>query len=229
MTEINKKILLFCVFMAGFAFTANAQAEKKYIRHGNREYDRNLFSESEISYRKATDKNKESRDAWFNIGDALYKQKKYDEAGKQFLNSSDIIEDPEKKSASFYNLGNSLLMNSQIKESIEAYKESLRLNPDNNEAKFNLAYAQDLLQQQQQQQQQNNDEDKQDQNKDNSEQNGQNENNKNNNQQQNEQQAISKEDAERLLNALASDEKKVQEKVKLEKASREQVRTVKNW
>ncbi len=59
-----------------------------------------------------------------------------------------------KKSASLYNLGNSLLMANKVQESIDAYKGSLKLDPDNMEAKYNLAYAQDLLKEQQQQQQQ---------------------------------------------------------------------------
>ncbi len=62
----------------------------------------------------------------------------------------------QKKSTSLYNLGNSLLMANKVAESIDAYKASLKLDPDNMEAKYNLGYAQDLLKQQQQQQQQQN-------------------------------------------------------------------------
>ena len=154
-------------------------------------------------------------------------------------------DDKNKKSAGLYNLGNSLLKANKVKESIEAYKGSLKLSPDNNEAKYNLAYAQDLLKQQQEQQkQQQQNKDKQDQNKDNKkddkkkDQKDQNDKNKdqqkdqNNNQdqqQQQQQQGISKEDAQRLLNALANDEKNVQEKVKLAKAAKARVITVKNW
>ena len=68
-----------------YAHPLNAQTEKKYIRQGNRDYDKNKFSESEISYRKATDKNKTFPDAVFNTGDALYKQNKFEDAGKQFM------------------------------------------------------------------------------------------------------------------------------------------------
>ena len=106
---------------------SNAQADKKYIRQGNREYEKNKFSESEISYRKAIDKNKQSPDAVFNIGDALYKQNKFEEAGKQFIENINMNEDKNKKSAGLYNLGNSLLKANKVKESIEAYKGSLKL------------------------------------------------------------------------------------------------------
>ena len=229
-------LLLISIFLM-LSVTLNAQSDKKYIRQGNKEYEKSKFAESEVSYRKAIDDNKQSPDAVFNIGDALYKQKKFEDAGKQFIENTNLNEDKKKKSNSMYNLGNSLLMANKVKESIDAYKGSLKMNPYNNEAKYNLAYAQDLLKQQeqeQQQQQQQQNKDKQDQNKDNNKEN-QNEKekdqqqNQNNDPEQQQQQSISKEDAQRILNALANDEKKVQEKVKLAKAVKAKVRTVKNW
>jgi Ca-activated chloride channel family protein len=212
----------------------SAQADRKYVRQGNKEFEKEKFAESEISYRRAIDKNKSASDAVFNAGDALYKQKKYEDAGKQFVENHNMNEDKSKKSASLYNLGNSFLMSNKIKESIDAYEGSLKLNPENMEAKYNLAYAQDLLKQQQQQQQQQKEQNNKDQNKDqkdkqdNKNQN-QNQQKQQDQQQQQQQQTISKEDADRILNALANDEKDVQEKIKLAKASKARVRTIKNW
>ena len=117
-------------------------------------------------YRRAIDKNKSSADAVFNSGDALYRQKKFEDAGKQFIESHSMNEEKDKRSASMYNLGNSLLMAEKLKESIDAYKNSLKLNPGNMEAKYNLAYAQDMLRKQEEQQQQQQNKDNQDQNKD---------------------------------------------------------------
>ncbi len=150
----EKPEALILLFMLCFTGLLNAQADRKFIRQGNREYEKDKFSESEISYRRALDKNKASGDAVFNAGDALYKQKKYEDAGKQFIESHKMIEEKDKRSASMYNLGNSLLMANKLKESIEAYKNSLKLNPENMEAKYNLAYAQDLLKKQEEQQKQ---------------------------------------------------------------------------
>ena len=235
--KLSGPLLMF--FMLWISVSLSAQADRKFIRQGNREYEKEKYSESEISYRRAIDKNKSSGDAVFNSGDALYRQKKFEDAGKQFIESHRMNEDKDKKSASLYNLGNSLLMADKLKESIEAYKNSLKLNPGNMEAKYNLAYAQDMLkkqenQQQQQQQQQN--KDNQDQKKDqdkqedkNKDQNQQDQQKQDENKQQQQQQEMSKEDAERLLNAIANDEKNVQEKVKLAKAAKERVKTLKNW
>ncbi len=233
----DRSVLLTALMLLIFSGFTFAQVDKKFIREGNRKYDKEKFSESEISYRRAIDKNKESSDAVFNTGDALYKQKKFEEAGNQFIENHNMNEDKKKKSSSLYNLGNSLLMANKVQESIDAYKGSLKLNPKNPEAKYNLAYAQDLLmQQEQQKQQQQQNQDKQDQNKDQQDKKDQNkedqnkqDQNKDQQQQQKQPQEISKEDAERVLNALANDEKNVQEKVKLAKALKAKVRTVKNW
>jgi Ca-activated chloride channel family protein len=238
------KSLLLCVFLI-FSAILNAQTDKNLIRKGNREYEKSKYSESEISYRKAVDKNKQSPDAVFNVGDALYKQNKFEEAGKQFIENANLSADKVKKSAGLFNLGNSLLKANKIEESIDAYKNSLKLRPNNREAKYNLSYAQDLLKKEQEQQKkQQQDKDKKDQNKDKNKQDqkkdqkdqkdkeqqkNQNKNQDKNQQQQPQKQEISKDDAQRLLNSLANDEKNVQEKVKLAKASKVKVRTVKNW
>ena len=226
-------ILIFMLFFTGYSF---AQADKKLIRQGNREYEKNRYPESEIFYRKAIDKNKESADAVFNSGDALYRQKKYEDAGNQFIETHKMNEDKIKKSTSLYNLGNSFLMANKLQESIEAYKNSLKLKPDNPEAKYNLAYAQDLLRKQQQQEQQqqqqnkdNKDQEKKEQDQKQDDQEKQNDDKQQKQQDQQEQQSISKEDAERLLNSIANDEKNVQEKVKLAKAAKAKVKTLKNW
>ena len=234
-----KNFSIFSALFLIFTTAAYSQADRKLIREGNREYGKEKFSDSEISYRKALDKNKESSVAVFNTGDALYRQEKYEDAGKQFMENHNMSEDKGKKSASLYNLGNSLLMANKVEESIEAYKGSLKLDPDNIETKYNLAYAQDLLkkqQEQQQQQQKEQDKDKQDQKQEDKEQQqDQNKDQKKDQnqdqqqQQQKQQQGISKEDAERLLNALANDEKSVQEKVKLAKAQKARVRVIRNW
>jgi len=242
-SDISNRALLIIMISSLFllySVAINAQADRKYIRQGNREYEKSNFSESEISYRKAVDNNKQSPNAVFNIGDALYKQNKFEDAGKQFIENANLNEDKEKKSASFFNLGNSLLQAKKIEESIEAYKNSLKLNPGSREAKYNLAYAQDLLQQQKQQQQnqyQNKEDNKKDQQKQNDKNQDQQKDQNNKDQQdkqqqeqeQKQQQGISKDDAQRLLNALANDEKNVQEKVKLAKAAKAKVKTVKNW
>lgn len=213
-----------------------AQDEREYIRKGNRLYKKSEFAGSEGMYRRALTHEKSAADGGFNLGDALYKQGRYSEAADEFAKAASASDDDrERQAESFYNLGNSLLKEQKFGESIEAYINSLKLKPDNMEAKYNLAYAQDQLkkqeEQQQQQQQQNQDKDKEkeDENKSDEqkpeEQQGENKDQQQNNQQQ----SISREDAKRLLDALAASEKKTQEKVQNEKAAKAKVRVIKNW
>jgi len=221
------------------------QEEREYIRKGNRLYKKGEFAGSEGMYRRAEEQTGSGHDAIFNLGDALYRQNRFSEATAEFSRAAKAGEtDSLKRADGLYNLGNSLLKEQKFKESIDAYISSLKLNPDNMQAKYNLAYAQDQLKKQEEQQQdqnqdgQNKDQqDKQDQDKDqeqnqNKEQQDQNkdqEQKENQDQQQQQQSAISREDAKRLLDALAANEKETQEKVQRDKAAKAKVRVIKNW
>ena len=232
-----KLILVFT--LALIAVNAFAQKERKYIRQGNKEFEKSDFEESEVSYRKAADlEEKKSHKIAFNVGDALYKQEKYEDAINQFNEIAELELSKEEKAKIYHNLGNSLLQSNKLKESIEAYKNALRNNPNDMDTKYNLIYAQKKLEEQQQQQNKDQNQDQnQDQNKDeNKDQNDdQNEDNDKQNQdqdkkeQQQQQSKISKEDAERLLQALANDEKKTQKKVKEQQAAASKVKTEKEW
>ena len=170
---MNKYIALFIGFLCLFSLDAAAQKERKFIRNGNGLFEGNEFEDSEVEYRKALDKKINSYEASFNLGDALYKQKKYDEALKQFESLTVSETDPKKLGDLYHNMGNTLLMNRKIDESIEAYKQSLRHFPNSKETKYNLEYARRMKQkeeeekkkQDQNKDQQNKDQDKKDQDK----------------------------------------------------------------
>ncbi|NVO09300.1 MAG: tetratricopeptide repeat protein [Bacteroidales bacterium] len=227
------------------AFLANAQTEKKSIRQGNREFSKNDFTSSEISYRKAIEKNPSSFKANFNLADALYKQDKQEETVKLLDGLSGANVNDVQKSGVYYNMGNSYLKQKKLKESIDSYKKSLRLNPNDNEAKYNLAEAQRMLKQQQQKDKndknkdnkdnkdskdKNKDQDKKDQkDKDNKDKNKQNQDQKDKNQPQPQKQKISQEDARRMLEALQNNEKQVQQKLREQQVKASKVKVDKNW
>ncbi len=224
---------LLTVSIAGFS-----QKERKFIREGVKQFKTEEFQESEVSFRKALELGKDEFTADFNIGDALFRQEKFEEAGKRFEKLSNEESDKFTKAGVYHNLGNSLLLNQKLEESIEAYKNALRNNPKDFDTKYNLAYAQNLLKQQQEQEQeqdqdQENKEDKEnkdEQEKQDKQQDKKDQENKEDQQEKEKQpQKISKEDAERLLEALANDEKKVQEKVNKAKALMNRVRALKEW
>jgi Ca-activated chloride channel family protein len=214
-----------------------AQGGKKYIRQGNKKYENELYQESEILYRKSLDKDQSSYEANFNLGDALYKQEKYEDASRRFSDLTDEKENKTDLGKIYHNLGNSLLKENRIQESIESYKNSLRNNPNDQDTKHNLAYAKNLLRQQQQSQQQQqqqdqNDQEEQDQQKQDQNQ-QQNQEQEDQRQEQMEQEhqknQISEEDANRILEALQQDEEKLLEKLKKQKAQARRVTVLKDW
>ena len=229
------------------AWPAIAQQERKFIREGNELFEKQDFEKAEVEYRKAADKKANSFEAAFNMADALYKQKKYDEALEQFSALAKQETDKERLGEIYHNIGNTLLAMEKTDESIEAYKNSLRNRPASEQTKYNLEFAGHKQQQDQQNQDQNKDnqdqnkdqnQDQQDQNKDqqnkdrqdqNKDQQNKNDQNKDQHQQHPQQQQgkISKEDAERLLEALQNDEKNVQEKVQKQKAQEQKAKKMK--
>ncbi|MCC8174089.1 MAG: tetratricopeptide repeat protein, partial [Odoribacter sp.] len=232
----------------------SAQKERKFIREGNNLFHGNNFENAEREYRKALDQKDESFEAAFNLADAMYKQQRYDEALEQFQALAASETDKERLGEIYHNIGNTLLTMNKVDESIEAYKNSLRNRPESMETKYNLEYARHRKQQEDENQDDNqgedenqdqdkNDQDKnqnQDQNQDNQDENQdkdkgndkQDQDNQDpgnddadqNQQQQDQESKISKEDAQRLLEALQNDEKKVQEKVQQQKAEEQKAK-----
>ncbi len=229
-----KQLILY--FLAMFSAAAlYAQKENPLIRSGNKLYGQGKFKDAEISYRKALESSPKSTKGEYNLGSSLYRQKEWEEAGKSYLNAAGRMKDSDAaaKSAALHNLGNTMVKAEKYAEGIEAYKQALRLNPADQDTRYNLSYAMRKMQQQQQQQQQKNDQnkddkkDKQDQQQDQQQQQNQNDQQQQNQQQQKQQ--ISKQDAERMLQALKNDEQKTMDKVKKQKAKPVQVQVEKDW
>jgi len=218
-----QKIYIISLLLLASCFSVHAQqkTDRDYLRSGNKLYNDSLFIKAEVDYRKALDINPKSTDAMFNLGNALLMQQKVKEAMKQYESVSKVEKDKSKLAEIYHNMGVVLQSAKQYPQCIEAYKESLRNNPKDDETRYNLALAQKMLKDQQQnqqnqdqqQQQQDQKEDKQDQNKDQQEQDQKDQQQQQQQQQQNKNE-MSKENAQQLLNAVMQDEKNVQEKVK---------------
>jgi Ca-activated chloride channel family protein len=231
---MKRSVLILMVLMGMGITSAYGQNERKVIRDGVRAYEDGEFGEAEVQFRKAENINQESYEADFNTGVALYGQEKYEETVKQYQALLDQTDDAGKTAQIWHNIGNSLLEAQQYAPSIESYKNSLRLNPSDEDTRYNLAYAKQKLKEEQQQQQQNQDQNKdQEKNQDKQDQKEEKENDQDQEQEQQEQQPvpreISKEDAERMLKAIQQQEKDVKEKVDKEKAAAAKVKTEKDW
>ena len=254
-----QKVIFFAVFIL-YSIVGLSQEERADIRKGNEFYETKEYNQAEVNYLKALEKKPESLEGSFNLGNVTYRQEKYQDAADRFEMLAKQSNTPEQVANSYYNMGNSLLQNKEYEKSIEAYKNALRNNPKDTDAKYNLSYAQAKLKQQQQQEDQ--DQNKEDENKEDEkkedekkeEEKKEDENKKNKDQeekkeeqdkqeqekkegekgdeekeQQSKPEQISKEDAQRLLDALKNDEQKIQKDLKKKKAKVNKVKIEKDW
>jgi len=242
------KLLLLTGGILCYTFT-NAQLsnlstakEKTDTRTGNKQFDKDNYADAEASYKKALDKKNNMPEATFNLGDAIYEQKRYDEAIKQFQLAAQTNPDNNVKAKAFHNLGNTYLEQKKYDEAVKSYKEALRLNDKDKDTKYNLAYANAMIQQQKQNQQkkddkkdkkdkkdnkdQKKDQDKKDQRPDQKQDDQQ---SKNDQQKKGAQPKLSKADAEKLLQALNNEEQKTNQKVQQKEMKPVNVKIQKDW
>lgn len=221
----SKKYIGIFTLLIFAAISASAQkAERDYIRKGNRLFKDSVYVDAEINYRKALETNPKSTVAMYNLANTLMLQNKLQEAMEQYVAASRIEKDKNNLAQIFHNMGVIFHSQKDYAKAVEAYKESLRNNPKDDETRYNLALAQKMLKDQQQNQneqnQDQNQEQQQQEKQDKQEQQNQNQNqNQNQEQQQPPQQEkkdnqMSKENAEQLLQSVMRDEKDVQDKVK---------------
>lgn len=226
---MNRYILILLVCL--LPVVAFGQKERADIRQGNKLYQQGKFADSEKLYTNALLKNPTSVEAAYNLAGAIYKQERWKDADSLYLQMSKAAPTPE----TLYNLGNAEFKQRKLDEAIESYKSSLRINPNDREAKFNLAYAQKLKQEDdnkdkdkdQNKDQQDPKQDKQDQKQDQPKDQDKKEDKKD--EPKPEPKPQSRQDAERMLKAIQASEDKTKEKVDAQKAESATRRSAKDW
>ena len=237
-SPLMKRVSLFgkrknvAVILVLAALSATAQTDRQYIRQGNKQFRSGDYPNAEVSYRKAIEKNPKNPQAVFNLGNALMAQKKDSAAVVQFENASKLETNPLRKAKSFHNMGVVCQSHKMYGEAIEAYKSALRLNPADNETRYNLILCKHQQQKQQQNQQQNqqgNNDQKKDDKKDQQKQDQQKDQQDDKKQQEQQKPQMSKENAEQLLNAAIQNEKQTQDKLKKAQQQPQRRSIQKNW
>lgn len=144
---------------------AQKMPERRLVRKGNRQFGRERYDKSIDSYTRALEAAPTSFEAAYDLANAMFRAERYDTA-EQTLKGivADSTRSDIDRSEAVYNLGNTQFAQQKLKEALASYRAAMRLNPDDQEAKYNYAYTKHLLQQQEQQQQ--NDQNKDDQNQD---------------------------------------------------------------
>ena len=207
--------------------TLAAQSDRQLIRQGNKQFRAGNMAEAEVLYRKAVEKNQRNPQATYNLGNALMEQRKDSLSINQLEASAKLETNPLRRAQAFHNIGVICQKHQMFNEAIEAYKESLRNNPTDDQTRYNLELCK--RQQKQQQQDDKQSQQKQEQEKKEQEQKQEQEKQEKKDQQQPPKQQMSKDNAEQLLNAAMQEEKQTQER--MQKAmQRSQKRTLeKNW
>ncbi len=199
-----------------------AQQADRAIRKGNAAYKKGDQATAIKSYSQAANDQR----AEFNLGNAYYRQDSVRDAQRTFEAASSLAKDPNAQARAFHNLGNSWMKQQKWQEAVNAYKQALKRQPNDDDTRYNLAYAQkklqeeqkkkdqnkkddkkqDQQQQQQQDQQKKDDQDKKDQQKQDQGQDQQ--------QQAKKPGQIDKQDAQRMLDAMQQQEKNTQDKAR---------------
>jgi len=135
---MNRLILiLFCLPVMAL----QAQDKQQFLREGNSYYRQKQFEKAEGAYLRALKDDPSSSRVKFNLANTLQQLGKQEEALKAFTELAGTAKEKEIKAAAWYNKGVLLSQQKKLEESIDAYKNALRLNPDDKEARENLQKA----------------------------------------------------------------------------------------
>jgi Ca-activated chloride channel family protein len=208
------------------ALSASAQSDRQLIREGNKQFRLGQYDKAEVSYRKAIEKNPKNAQAQYNLGNALMAQKKDSAAVQQFQQAAQLETSPLRKAAAYHNMGVICQTHKMFGEAIDAYKQALRQNPQDDETRYNLVLCQRQKKKQDQNQQNQN---KNDQKKDDKKEQQQQDQKKQDKQQEKPKPQMSKDNAEQLLNAAMQQEKQTQDRLKKAQQQPQRRNILKNW
>lgn len=146
-----KNILSFSILLVTCFVSVSAQTEAKdYIIGGNQLYNQKDYAKAELQYKQALSKDANSIKANYNLGNTLYQQKKYDEARAHY---DKLIRDGKTTKAdkhkAFHNIGKTYLDENNPEKAVQNFKEALKLNPYDEQTRYNYALAKKMLEQQQ--------------------------------------------------------------------------------
>lgn len=215
--------------------------ERSLVRKGNELYSQQKYKEAAAAYQEALKKQPQFVPGAFNLGNALLQEKQYDAARKVMDMTTKTATNPNVKAGAQYNKGNSYMSQQQWQEAVDAYKESLRKNPYDADAKYNLSYAIEKLKQQNQQNKNKDKQKKQDKKDDKKQDEKQQkkddkkddkdakegDNKKQHEQGQQQPGKLTQQQADNILKALQQDERKTQDKMQQSKAT--PIKLEKDW
>jgi tetratricopeptide (TPR) repeat protein len=134
--------------------TAQEGEVVNHIFDGNQQAESKEFNEAEMAYRRALSKAPEKPEALYNLGNTHFEEQDFDEAKQRYFQTQKFTENKFSKQQAFHNLGNVFMKQKDYAKAVEAYKNALRNNPEDEETRYNYALAKELLKKEQDQQNQ---------------------------------------------------------------------------
>ena len=142
---LQKKYISFFLLLLMTATASAQKAERDFIRKGNRFFKDSVYVDAEVNYRKALETNPQSTVSMFNLGNTLAQQNKLQEAMEQYVAATKIEKDKNDLAQIYHNMGVIFQSQKDYGKAVEAYKQSLRNNPKEDQTRYNLALAQKML------------------------------------------------------------------------------------
>jgi Ca-activated chloride channel family protein len=213
--------------MLAVCAAVSAQNDRQLIREGNRLYRQKQYAQAEVLYRKAIAKKADNPQAVYNLGCALMMQQKDSAAIVQYENATKLEKNKLRQSKSWHNIGVMCQSHKMYGEAVRAYEQSLRLNPSDDETRYNLALCKQLNKNNSQQDK--NQQDKKNEEKEDDKGQQQKKDKKDQQKEEQPKEQMSKDNAERLLDAAVQNEKATQQRLKkaLQQPRKKQLQ--KNW
>ena len=160
---IQKPMFILGLLFLGISLTAQQGDVINHIYDGNEQASAEVFDEAEISYRRALSKSPEKPEALYNLGNTHFQEQDFDEAKQRYFQTQKFAENKSSKHHAFHNLGNVFMKQKDYAKAVEAYKNALRNNSEDEETRYNYALAKELLDKEQQNQDQNDQQEQNDQ------------------------------------------------------------------
>ena len=162
---MKKKQIFFWMISLFVTMSMTAQ-EGEVVNHifeGNEQASAEVFDEAEMAYRRALSKAPEKPEALYNLGNTHFQEQDFEEAKQRYFQTQKFTENKSSKHHAFHNMGNVFMKQKDYAKAVEAYKNALRNNPEDEETRYNYALAKELLEKEQKQQQNQDQNDQQDQ------------------------------------------------------------------
>lgn len=130
---------------------AQIKDEKKatnLVYKANELVDQDNYIEAEMEYRKAISEAPKKAVGAYNLAHSYYKKGSFDEALFRGQEAAKNAITKDEKHRTYHNIGNILMQNELCKEAVEAFKDALRNNPNDEETRYNYALAKECADQQ---------------------------------------------------------------------------------